>query len=68
MPKPLGTSFAGTHWRPEEELLFSSREGWVWVSWPNTEGAVKLGRHEAVAAMMRDFLAQDALGKRMSRR
>jgi hypothetical protein len=68
MPKPLGTSLAGTHWRPEEELLFSSREGWVWVSWPNAEGAVKLGRHEAVAAMMRDFLAQDALGKRMSRR
>lgn len=50
---------------PELDLIFSSRDGYVWVSWPQGQ-AVKLGRHELVAAMMRDFLAQDALGKRLS--
>ena len=51
---------------PELQMIFSLRDGYVWVSWPQGQ-AVKLGRHEAVSAMMRDFLAQDALGKRLSR-
>ena len=49
---------------PELEVIFSSRDGYVWVSWH--AGAVKLGPHEVVADMMRDFLAQDALGKRLA--
>ena len=51
---------------PEQNVIFSSREGFVWASWPQTEAAVKLGRLEAVAAMMRDFLAQEDLGKRLA--
>ena len=51
--------------RPEQEIIFSSRDGYVWASWPQGQAA-KLGRHELVAAMMRDFLAQDAVAKRLS--
>jgi hypothetical protein len=52
---------------PELEIIFSSRDGYVWVSWPGAD-AVRLGPHEQVATMMRDFLAQDALGRRLARR
>ena len=50
-------------WEPD--IVFSLRDGFVWVTWPETEAAIKLGRHEAVALMMRDFLAQDDLGQRL---
>jgi hypothetical protein len=52
---------------PELEIIFSSRDGYVWASWPEAY-TVNLGSHEVVAAMMRDFLAQDALGKRLTSR
>jgi|SRR4029453_2783002 hypothetical protein len=67
MTEPV-SSFSGQRWEPEQDLIFSSREGFVWASWPETEVAVRLGRHEVVAEMMRDFLAQDALGKRLTQR
>ena len=52
---------------PQElAIVFSARDGYVWASWPETDAAVKLGRHEMVAQMMQDFLAQDALGKRLT--
>jgi len=60
-------SFTGDRWEPELGIVFSSREGFVWASWPETEAAVRLGRHDMVAAMMADFLAQDALGERLNR-
>jgi hypothetical protein len=50
---------------PEEAIIFSLLDGYVLASWPGTEASVRLGRHEMVAAMMEDFLAQDALGKRL---
>lgn len=53
---------------PERDLIFSLRDGFVWASWPDTEATVRLGRHDKVAAMMRDFLAQDALSERLSER
>ena len=68
MARPSLPSFAGERWEPELGITFSSRDGFVWASWPNTEAAVRLGRHEMIAAMMRDFLAQDALGKRLTHR
>lgn len=52
---------------PEEEIIFSLRDGYVLGSWPGTNASVRLGRHEVVAAMMGDFLAQDALGRRLAR-
>jgi hypothetical protein len=61
------SSFAD-RWEPELGIVFSSRDGFVWASWPDTEVAVRLGRHEVVANMMRDFLAQDALGRRLDPR
>ena len=52
--------------RPTDlEIVFSSRDGYIWASWQGSEMAVKLGRHDMVAAMMRDFLAQDALAQRL---
>jgi len=62
------SSFTTRRWEPENDVLFSSLDGFVWASWPETDAAVRLGRHEAVAAMMRDFLAQDALGRRLAKR
>ena len=50
---------------PEEAIIFSLHDGYVLASWPGTDASVRLGRHETVAAMMEDFLAQDALGRRL---
>jgi hypothetical protein len=66
MTRPTASSFWGHRWEPELGIVFSSREGFVWASWPETEATVRLGRHDMVAAMMQDFLAQDALGKRLN--
>ena len=52
---------------PEEAIIFSLLDGYVLASWPGTDASVRLGRHEMVAAMMEDFLAQDALGRRLER-
>lgn len=51
---------------PEEEIVFSSMDGFVWASWPQTNATIRLGRHDLVAAMMQDFLAQDSLGRRLA--
>ena len=51
---------------PKEEIVFSSRDGFVWASWPQTNATIRLGRHDLVAAMMQDFLAQDSLGRRLA--
>ena len=50
---------------PEEAIIFSLLDGYVLASWPGTDASVRLGRHKLVAAMMEDFLAQDALGRRL---
>jgi len=67
MSRPVVSSFTSDRWEPELGIIFSSREGFAWASWPETEVAIRLGRHEMVAAMMQDFLAQDALGKRLNK-
>jgi hypothetical protein len=51
---------------PEQEIIFSERDGYVLASWPGTDASVRLGRREMVAAMMEDFLAQAALGRRLA--
>ena len=55
------------HQAPEEAIIFSLHDGYVLASWPGSDASVRLGRHEMVAAMMEDFLAQDALGRRLER-
>lgn len=52
--------------KAEPEIIFSSRDGYVWASWPETNATVRLGRHEMVAAVMEDFLTQDVLGQRLA--
>jgi hypothetical protein len=50
------------------DVVFSLSGNFVWAGWPGTNAAIKLGRHEAVAAMMRDFLEQSALGEQLATR
>ena len=64
MGQGLNPSGNDDRWKPD--IVFSLRDGFIWVSWPETDAAIKLGRHEAVAGMMRDFLAQDDLGQRLN--
>ena len=49
-------------------VVFSLEDGFVWASWPGTTEMVKLGRHEQVMAMMRDYLAQSVVGERLAQR
>jgi hypothetical protein len=51
--------------KPEDEVVFSMRGEDVWVSWPHTNAAVRLGTHEAVAAMMRDYLGQSEIANQL---
>jgi hypothetical protein len=55
-------------WKPERDLILSSRDGFVWASWQDTEATVRLGRQDSVAAIMEDFLAQVALGSTFQER
>jgi hypothetical protein len=50
----------------ELEIIFSSKDGYVWASWQETDISIRLGRHEMISEMMRDFLAQEALGQRLA--
>jgi hypothetical protein len=54
--------------RPEgfsAPVVFSLERGQVWASWYGSHSWVRLGPEEDVAEMMRDFLAQHELGKRL---
>ena len=59
-------NIASGRWEPELGIIFSLRDDFVWATWPDSEAAVRLGRHQIVASMMRDFLEQDALGERLA--
>ena len=50
---------------PNEDLLFSLDDGFVWASWPGTTACVRLGRQDAVIAGMYEFLAQCEVAKRL---
>ena len=51
--------------RRQEDLVFSLSNGFVWASWPGTSACVKLGTHEAVSDVMRNFLATNEIAKRL---
>lgn len=53
---------------PSEILVLSLDDGFVWASWPGTTASVRLGHHEAVTAVMHDFLSQCELAKRLGDR
>lgn len=46
-------------------VVFSLERGHAWASWYGSNSWVRLGPEEEVAEMMRDFLAQQELGKRL---
>jgi len=47
-------------------VIFSLEEGQVWASWYGQGPPVCLGSQKRVGKMMEDFLAQEALAKRLS--
>jgi hypothetical protein len=51
---------------PWPDVIFSLSGDFVWAGWPGTNAAINLGRYGAVAAMMRDFLEQSALGEQLA--
>lgn len=46
--------------------VFSVENGEVWVSWYGQGSPLRLGTQTKVSEMMRDFLAQEELGKRLN--
>lgn len=66
MNKSSGASSSNRSWEQDLGIIFSLRDGYVWASWLDSEASVRLGRHDMVTSMMRDFLAQDAIGLRLS--
>jgi len=53
---------------PQSNIVLSLIDEYVWASWPGSVASVRLGRHDAVLRVMRDFLAQSALGESLSGR
>lgn len=53
--------------RPIGSIIFSQRDGHVWASWSDAADQVNLGLTEGVEEMMRDYLAQTAIAKRLLR-
>lgn len=49
-------------------VVFSLEAGVAWASWQGSDAPVQLGAKEEVALMMKDFLAQLELGKRLENR
>jgi hypothetical protein len=49
-------------------IVFSLEQGTVWASWYGQGSPVRLGSQRRVSEMMKDFLAQEELAKRLNRR
>jgi hypothetical protein len=57
------------HGRPAgatDGIIFSEERGQAWASWPGASYYVRLGPQDQVAEMMKDYLAQLELGKRLN--
>jgi hypothetical protein len=67
MGGPDDATISGSLFEPWNEIVLSAIDGYVWASWPGTSAAVRLGRFEAVLAMMQEFVDQSALGENLSR-
>lgn len=57
-----------SHEEFQSAVIFSSRNGRVFASWPGTSTSLDLGPPDGVAEMMRDFLAQCEIGERLAKR
>ena len=49
-------------------IVFSLDDGKVWASWYGQGPPVLLGSQKKVSGMMEDFLAQEEVGKRLTRK
>lgn len=49
-------------------VIFSLKDGQAWASWPTAGYHLRLGPQDDVAEMMKDFVAQVELGKRLNRK
>lgn len=68
MRTPDSQSQIDSNSHPGSKIVFSLSDDVVWVSWPGKEAVIELGKYDAVAAMMRDFLDQSAIGERLLER
>jgi hypothetical protein len=48
-------------------VIFSLKDGQAWASWPTAGYHLRLGPRDDVVEMMKDFVAQVELGKRLTR-
>jgi hypothetical protein len=48
-------------------IIFSLRDGVAWASWPTAGYHLRLGPQDDVVEMMKDFLAQVELGRRLTK-
>ena len=49
-------------------VIFSLEKGQVWASWYGQAAPVRLGTRREVSYMMEDFLAQEQVAKRFSKK
>jgi hypothetical protein len=49
-----------------DEIVFSLEDGEVWASWYGEGAPLRLGSQKKVSQMMKDFLAQAEVGKRLT--
>jgi hypothetical protein len=61
-PKPVPSG------ETETGIIFSLEKGQAWASWSDSGRPLRLGPESEVAEMMKDFLAQIELGKRLAER
>jgi hypothetical protein len=48
-------------------VIFSLRDGDVWINFTHNRAAIKVGKHDEIAAAMRDFLMQGQIANRLLR-
>ena len=63
----MGQKISGSNGAyPDEYVIFSFNDGYVWASWPDTVAKVRIGSHDAVIAAMVDYMAQSELAERLA--
>jgi hypothetical protein len=53
---------------PSDGIVFSLEKDEVWASWYGEGPPLRLGSQQRVSRMMKDFLRQEEIGKRLNRR
>jgi len=48
-------------------VIFSLRDGDVWINFTDNRASIQVGEHDEIAAAMRDFLLQGKIASRLLR-